>query len=266
MEWRELERLGSLASRILEAITREEELGGCRPAALASHSLRVARLSAMIASMEGGDPRVAFVAGLLHDYGKIRSRATGADEDRLSAEEARRILESLGEYSLASAVHRALTDPESLEYKAVRDADALAKAGSIGILVNLAGWLLRGLNVEEALLERLPMELSWSTSLRASMETRAGKTLADRLAERSLSIALWMLDELRMTGLDLEVERVSLEGREVPVIKPSRCPRCGSTSIAIRVQLVEGAKCRNAVATHKCTSCGWRVEQRVCID
>lgn len=102
------------------------------------HVLRVTEMAVRIARAEGADVEVVRAAALLHDVG--RGDASGRDHAEVSADVARRILEShppekVEAVTQAILQHRFRSGPppDSLEARCLFDADKLDSIGAIGV-------------------------------------------------------------------------------------------------------------------------------------
>ena len=102
------------------------------------HVLRVTEMAVRLARAEGADVEVVRAAALLHDVG--RDDASGRDHAEVSADVARRILEShppekVEAVTQAILQHRFRSGPrpDSLEARCLFDADKLDSIGAIGI-------------------------------------------------------------------------------------------------------------------------------------
>ena len=106
------------------------------------HILRVLALAERIAQVEGADLHVVRTAALLHDWGRAESQSGGRNHADVAGEQAERFLASrdVPEAQIAAVVHaimahrfRADPHPQTLEAKALFDADKLDAIGAIGI-------------------------------------------------------------------------------------------------------------------------------------
>ncbi|MGC9398952.1 MAG: HD domain-containing protein [Anaerolineae bacterium] len=104
------------------------------------HILRVLRLAERIGQAEGAEMSVVRTATLLHDWGRVHARTSGADHAQVAASFAREFLD--GEPSAwveavvhAIAAHRFRTSPvpATLEAQVLFDADKLDAIGAIGV-------------------------------------------------------------------------------------------------------------------------------------
>ena len=106
------------------------------------HILRVLALAERIAQAEGADLVIVRTAALLHDWGRAEALTVGRNHADVAGERAERFLASRGmpEAQIAAVVHaivahrfRAEPHPQTLEARALFDADKLDAIGAIGI-------------------------------------------------------------------------------------------------------------------------------------
>ena len=106
------------------------------------HILRVLALAERIARAEGADLHVVRTAALLHDWGRAEAQSGGRNHADVAGEQAEGFLASRGvpEAQIAAVVHaivahrfRADPHPQTLEAKALFDADKLDAIGAIGV-------------------------------------------------------------------------------------------------------------------------------------
>ncbi len=104
------------------------------------HIVRVLRLAERIGRAEGADLSVVRVAALLHDWGRARAQAQGADHAQVAASLAREFLAGEPTAWTEAVVHavvahrfRTAPAPETLEAQVLFDADKLDAIGAIGV-------------------------------------------------------------------------------------------------------------------------------------
>ncbi|MET1128729.1 MAG: HD domain-containing protein [Thermoproteota archaeon] len=222
---------------------------------LALHSLLVARVSERLAAAEGKDTLVAYLAGLLHDVGKMEARKRGAREEEVSAEMASRILTEAGcAPSLVERVTSALKGEGGVA-DVVLDADTLVKLGPASILEVGVKYGLRGETLVEAILSGLSRQLTVIENIDRVLCTDTARKEAKRLAEETRKLVSSVLEDMRRLGLELAVGRIGVGDRVYVLIKASRCPvcrsaleeECGST----------GPFCAGVRLKLTCRKCGW---------
>lgn len=171
-----------------------------------NHARRVMRSALQIMAAEGGgDEGVVIAAAYLHDWVNLpknhpdRSRAS-----QLSADAARPILDALGfaPGRIAAACHAILTHsfsanipPETLEARALQDADRLEALGAIGLarVFSIAGQLGSGLfDGEDPFAQNRPLDdrrlavdhfAVKLLRLPETMQTATGRDMAEERAE-----------------------------------------------------------------------------------
>ncbi|KSW11582.1 hypothetical protein CF15_01745 [Pyrodictium occultum] len=254
-----------LASRILEELDRGEELAsGTRTLRL--HSLLVAHYASLIASRLGLDPVAYYLAGLLHDYGKLEARERGLDEDEYTAEKAAGLLEVLGAPEelarrVAGILRRgARRDP------VLGDADVLAKLGLQGVAQFIAKWTARGSSLAEMLVEGLPRELTVALNPRLYLCTGPAREAGERLAGEAVEAYTRLLEEAEEAlGLGLRLVEERVEGVRAVFVAVERCPRCLSPGLERRLEPHRGRLCRGLRMVHRCPRCGWAGRGGVCL-
>jgi uncharacterized protein len=104
------------------------------------HILRVLRLAEHIGRAEDADLSIVRTAALLHDWGRARAQAQGADHSKVAASLARNFLTDEGEVWTEAVVHaiaahrfRTAPAPQTLEAQVLFDADKLDAIGAIGV-------------------------------------------------------------------------------------------------------------------------------------
>ncbi len=104
------------------------------------HVLRVLRLAERIARWEGADLPIVRTAALLHDAGREKAQAAGADHAVVAASQARQILKDAPTAQVEAVIHaiaahrfRTKPEPSTLEAKVLFDADKLDAIGAIGV-------------------------------------------------------------------------------------------------------------------------------------
>jgi uncharacterized protein len=106
------------------------------------HILRVLTLAERIAVAEGADLAIVRTAVLLHDWGRAEAQASGRNHAAVAAERAALYLRSHGapDQEVAAVYHailahrfRAAPAPETVEAKALFDADKLDAIGALGV-------------------------------------------------------------------------------------------------------------------------------------
>ncbi|MDE1996297.1 MAG: HD domain-containing protein [Rhizobiaceae bacterium] len=171
-----------------------------------NHARRVMRAALQIAATEGGgDEEVIIAAAYLHDWVNLpKNHPDRAHASRLSAEAARPILAALGFTSdrIEAACHvisahsfSANIPPETLEARALQDADRLEALGAIGLarVFSIAGQLGNGLfDGEDPFAQRRPLDDRRYAidhfevkllRLPETMQTAAGRAMAEERAD-----------------------------------------------------------------------------------
>jgi len=259
------EELRGLVARLLEALDREElRFSGTRT--LRGHSLLVAYYASAIAARLGLDPVVYYLAGLLHDYGKLEARARGLDEEEYTVEATRGLLEGLGApRQLAGAVAEVLRRGTTGD-PVLGDADVVSKLGLRGLAEFVAKWTARGSDLAGMLVEGLPRELTVARNVDRYLCTEAARELARPLAGETLEAYRRLLEEAEEAlGLGLRLEERSIEDITAVFVALERCPRCLREGLEKRLELRRGRVCRGYKLVHQCPRCGWTGSGGVCL-
>ncbi len=243
-------------------------------ASLWTHSSRVGRIAHHVAKAEGWDAEPALLAGLLHDMGKF---AYGRYHEDDIAEEERAIgfIEGL----LANTVYEtwipeinegilSLYREEEEEAnpigRAVYDADRLDKLGYMGVAQFFAKNALRRHFLDDEMMTRASIELTYARHAFDTLKTETGKALAREKSERTRRFYIGLLEEWKELGLgDYDILEEDVEGIDCVLVVPRACP-CGGR-LNIESDIRESVKCRSAVVHYICTACKAENEFSFCL-
>ncbi|HID41801.1 MAG TPA: HD domain-containing protein [Pyrodictium sp.] len=259
------DEMRGLLACVLEAIDHEEErFSGTRT--LRGHSLLVAYYASTIAARLGLDPVVYYLAGLLHDYGKLEARAQDLDEEDYTVKAAKELLEKLGApRQLAEAVAGVLSRG-TIGDPVLGDADVLSKLGLRGLAEFVAKWTARGSDLPGMLVEGLPRELTVARNVDQYLCTAAAKGLAQPLARETLEVYRRLLEEAEEAlGLGLRLVEENIEGVTAVFVTLERCPHCLREGLEKRLEPRRGRVCQGYRLVHRCPSCGWAASGGVCL-
>jgi uncharacterized protein len=188
-----------------------------------SHLIRVVRRALWFASQDGvliGDPNVIIPSAILHDL--VNVRKDSPDRSRASLFSANLATKRLGELVPDTSplvlieIHHAIlahswsagVTPETLEARAVQDADRLDALGALGLarLFSTGGQLGRSLfhPTEIVPVDRDPEELKYTLDhfytklckLKGSMRTPIGGALAEKLTQRMVMFIDDLVEEI----------------------------------------------------------------------
>lgn len=264
-----LETLGAdLVSSIRKCLVERETayqrtLGDEHYASLWAHSLRVGQIARHLAQREGADPVSALLCGLLHDAGKFADGAyhrDGAAEEEGAAEAAALLLVGTVHEKRVKEIQKAVLslyreDAEETQLgRILYDADRLDKMGCMGVAQFFAKNALRRRFLDNELLLRASVELTYAYCALEALKTGAGRRLAVERAARTKWFYGELLSEWAAFGLGrFAVRHESIEGIECVLVVPEAC-ECGGR-LEVHSDIRESVKCRSAVVQYRCPAC-----------
>lgn len=237
------------------------------------HVTRVAAIAGQLGEAEGVDTELCRLAGLFHDAGKFGAgRYHGDDlpEESRSVMVLRELAARCGiPEDRVDAVAEAIEelyrdDPEPTGLAQVLfDADNLDKLGPLGVANYFVKAGLRGRGINDGVLARVTVELTYARHAPQSLLSQAGREMARRRAPYTVRYFHDLLDQLREDGLaDLRVEQVEYQGLILDLVTPAAC-ECGG-SLERDVWDVPGMKCTEIHVRHTCSLCSRERELRFC--
>ncbi len=266
-----------LCTQLEERLQRDEAALGYPkpPRTLYAHSVRVARRARRMAEQMGGvAPEMAFLAGVLHDAGKLRDglyHQGDRPEEEISAEVAEELLVAARvepwdvRAEIADAVRRMQQEdpPPSVLAQITWDADALDKLGPCGVAAFFLKSGLRGRGLDERLLERTSVELTYARAAPDTMWTDAGEHEAVPAAAYTDRYFRDLIDALVTSGgWDVAIELLQYQDMEIFSVGAPRCG-CGGRRVS-EVHSVGGVICTKLVLTRRCEQCGDERTVRFC--
>jgi molybdopterin-guanine dinucleotide biosynthesis protein A/HD superfamily phosphodiesterase len=274
--------LASLAPDVLEAIRQtliEQESAyqrvsaGEETASLWAHSSRVGRIASHIAAKEGLDTEPALLAGLLHDTGKFADGTYHEDdvaEEETAARCAERVLAGTAYEKWIPTIRRAILSLYREEEatndigRVLYDADRLDKLGCMGVAQFFAKNALRRHFLDDDMMIRTSIELTYAHHAPDTLKTASGMALARERSARTRRFYTGLLGEWRRLGLGrFDILEEDIEGITCILVLPHRCP-CGSR-LQIESDIREAVKCRSAVVRYLCGRCGLEKEFSFCL-
>ncbi len=242
-------------------------------ASLWTHSSRVGRIAHHIAKAEGWDAEPALLAGLLHDIGKF---AQGRyHEDDIAEEESatrftERILSDTACEKWVPTINQAILslyrEEEAVSDigRVVYDADRLDKLGYMGVAQFFAKNALRRHFLDNDMMIRASIELTYARHAPNTLKTATGRALAKERSDRTRRFYTGLLEEWTNLGLgDFDIREEDIEGIACVLIVPRVCA-CGGR-LDLESDIRESVKCRSAVVRYSCPVCGLNSEFSFCL-
>jgi HD superfamily phosphodiesterase len=246
------------------------------------HTLHTANIAQKICLGDNKDPILPVIAALFHDAGKFiggHYHEKDIPEEQIAARLAREILSEEGMdpaqiHDISEAL-RSLYSERSAENTVadvVHDADFLAKSGYLGVAHFFIKSTLRGHTLLQSLIQSLSKEFTYASVLPENMRTKAGRTIALKKSERTLSFYKGLLQELRdHRRVHLEIEEISWPCPKDPrkqmkllMVFPEKCTRCGK-SLNPKYSSSQGIKCTKLIAEIKCQNCPEKYDISFCL-
>jgi HD superfamily phosphodiesterase len=238
-----------------------------------AHSARVARIAHHIAGAEGWETTPALLAGLLHDTGKFAHGSyheNDIPEEKNAVRFAERILAGtiyekwipiIGEAILSTYLEGEATSDIG---RAVYDADCIDKLGNMGIAQFFAKRALRRQYLDEDVLIRTSIELTYAYHAPDTLKTATGRALAKARSSKTRRFYTELLDEWRELGLGgFNIIEEDIAGIVCILVVPDTCP-CGGR-LALESDIRDSVKCRSVVMTYRCMRCGTDREFSFCL-
>lgn len=277
-----LEALRSLAPEVLREVRRtlieqesvyQRQSDDGQYASLWAHSSRVGRIAHHLAGVEGLDREPALLAGLLHDTGKFVDGSYHEDdipEERNALEFVQRILAGTAHEPWIPMVKQAilsmyLDDASTSDLgRVVHDADNLDKLGCMGVGQFFAKNALRRRFLDDELMVRASIELTYAYHASDTLKTAAGRALARERSARTRGFYTELMEEWSQLGLgafDIVEEDI---GGVVCILMVPRACSCGG-ELAMHSDILDALKCRSVVVQYPCARCGRQSEYSFCL-
>jgi uncharacterized protein len=272
----------SLAPEVLLRIRRtlidqetayQSESGSGEYSSLWTHSSRVGRIAHRLAEAEGFDTEPALLAGLLHDIGKFADGVYHEDEiaeEEVAVRFAERFLSETAHEKWIGVISEAILslyreDQEASDIgRVVYDADRLDKLGYMGVAQFFAKNALRRHFLDNDMMVRASIELTYATHAQDTLKTVTGRALAQERSSRTRRFYSGLLEEWEKLGLGtFNILEEDIEGIACVLVVPDAC-ECGGR-LKLESDIRESVKCRSAVVRHFCSSCGFDSEFSFCL-
>ncbi len=277
-----MDGLRSIAPEVLQEIretlidqeTAYQHKDGEEPyGSLWAHSSRVGRIARHIAKAEGLEDEPAFLAGLLHDTGKFAHGSYHEDdvpEERNAIEFVVKILAGSAYEKWIPLVNQAilsmyLEDETSSDLgRVVHDADNLDKLGCMGVAQFFTKNALRRRFLDDDLMARASIELTYAHHAQETLKTKTGRSLARERIIMTRRFFTELLDEwsqLELGSFDIIEEDIG--GIACILVVPSACS-CGGR-LELESDIQDAIKCRSVIVKYPCMECGLENEYSFCL-
>jgi len=238
-----------------------------------AHSSRVARIARHIAAAEGWEQEPALLAGLLHDIGKFAHgtyHENQTPEEEHAARFVARILSGTAHERWIPAVSEAIlstyleAEATSDLGRAVYDADSLDKLGAIGVVQFFAKRALRREFLDDEVIIRASVELTYARHAPATLKTATGRALARERSARTRRFYSELIEEWKQLGLGaFTILEEEIAGIDCLFLVPSSCS-CGG-ELTVESDIQDAVKCRSAVVAYRCADCGVQTAFSFCM-
>ena len=277
-----LETLHSLAPEVFQEIRRtliEQETAyqhsctGETFSSLWAHCFRVGRIAHRIAKAEVLEQEPSLLAGLLHDTGKFAHgsyHAGDIPEEEKAAEFAEHILSGSAHDKWIPLIKQAIlsmyleAEETSDIGRVVYDADCLDKLGCLGVAQFFAKNTLRRRFLDEDLMLRASIELTYSHHAPETLKTATGRSLALVRKLRTRRFYNELLEECNQLGLGaFNLLEEDIGGIVCLLVVPCACS-CGGR-LKLEHDIRDAIKCRSLVIKYFCEACGIEQEYSFCL-
>ena len=279
---RAMDAFHSLAPDVLQTVRQiliEQETAFQRQwtdetfSSLWAHSARVGRTAFYIAKQEGCPTEPALLAGLFHDMGKFahgRYHTDDTPEEENAVLIAERILSGTVHEKWMPTIKKAILscylDGETTNDvgRIVFDADCLDKLGNIGVAQFFAKKAMRRQFLDEQLMIRMSVELTYAHHAPDTLKTATGRALAKQKGRRTRRFFTELVEEWTMLGFgDVDIIEEEIAGIVCLFVVPRVCS-CGGF-FECHTDIRDAVKCRSAIVTYRCMDCRADSEYAFCL-
>jgi HD superfamily phosphodiesterase len=238
-----------------------------------AHSFRVGRIALHIAGKEGCPPEPALLAGLFHDMGKFAHGSYHPDdtpEEKNAVLIAQRILSGTVHEKWIPTINEAILscylDGEATNDigRIVYDADCLDKLGNMGVAQFFAKKAMRRQFLDDDLMIRMSVELTYAYHAPDTLKTETGRVLAKARSIRTRRFYSELSEEWTMLGLgDVSIVEEDIAGIVCVLVVPRSCS-CGGP-LERESDIRDAVKCRSVVVSYRCVECAATSEFSFCL-
>ncbi|WP_435549264.1 NTP transferase domain-containing protein [Desulfobacterium sp. N47] len=238
-----------------------------------SHGSRVSRIAHHIAKAEGLKEEPALLAGLLHDIGKFANGSyheNDIPEEENAARFAEKILSGtiyerwipiINEAILSTYLEGEATNDIG---RVLYDADRLDKLGNMGVAQFFAKKALRRQFLDDDLLIRTSIELTYAYHAPDTLKTSTGRSIAKLRSIRTRRFYTELLEEWMMLGLGaFKIIEEDIAGIICILVIPCECS-CGGC-LRLESDIRDAVKCRSVLVKYVCEECGMESEFSFCL-
>ena len=266
--------LNTIRQTLIDQETAYQQASSHEPvASIWAHSFRVARIAEHIAAAEGWPTQPALLAGLLHDSGKFvhggyHDNGTPEEEHAvhftiqvLTGTPYERWLPIITEAILCTYLEGEATNDIG---QAVYDADCLDKLGAMGVAQFFAKRAIRRKFLNDEVLIRTSIELTYAHHAPDTLMTRTGRNLALFRRIRTHRFYADLLDEWKELGMgDYAIVEEEIAGIVCFFVVPAACT-CGG-KLELGSDIDDALKCRSAIVNYGCPVCGSERQFSFCL-
>lgn len=238
-----------------------------------AHSSRVGRIAVYIAEKEGYPTQPALLAGLFHDMGKFahgRYHTDDTPEEKNAVLLAERILSGTVYEKWIPTIKEAVLscyldgDVTNDVGRIIFDADCLDKLGNMGVAQFFAKKAMRRQFLDDQLLIRMSVELTYAYHAPDTLKTATGRDLAKQRSLRTRRFYTDLIEEWTLLGLgEVTIIQEEIAGIVCVFVVPRLC-HCGG-SLGCESDIRDAVKCRSAVVTYRCMDCNTANEFSFCL-
>jgi len=241
---------------------------------LFDHCFRVAKLAQKIARQEKTvTDDLAFLGGLFHDVGKFKDskyHVEGVHEEYRSAQLCDTFLTTYGfDNDSIETIVTAIKDLHQDDHKPtilsqiIQDADNLDKLAHLGIANFFLKAGLRGQGINEEIIYKMSIELTYAFHAINTMWTKTAKNLAREKAKISFQFFQTFIKSLKEDGLyDFEIEKIDYQGRQIYSVFRPHCD-CG-VEMKRKISSEKTFRCNKINFSYHCNTCNKTQEVNFC--